>query len=154
MDPAVARYRIGEVAERAGVTTRTLRYYQELGLLDPAGQSPGGSRRYSDADMARLLRIIELRDVMGLDLDRIRVILSAEDRLAQLREEAQRVIPDSRRREIVREAFEINQFMRAKVQEKLAVLQGFVAELDGKASRIRAIAEQLGVDLEPEPVSA
>ncbi len=81
---ACASLRIGEVAIEAGVTTRTLRYYQELGLLDP-GQSPGGSRRYGESDVIRLKRILELRDVMGFDLERIRAILSSEDRLAELR---------------------------------------------------------------------
>jgi DNA-binding transcriptional MerR regulator len=46
------------VAERAGVTTRTLRYYQEFGLLDPSDHRPGNNRRYSDTDVARLMRII------------------------------------------------------------------------------------------------
>jgi DNA-binding transcriptional MerR regulator len=55
---ASAVYRIGEVAERAGVTTRTLRYYQEFGLLDPSDHRPGNNRRYSDTDVARLMRII------------------------------------------------------------------------------------------------
>jgi DNA-binding transcriptional MerR regulator len=73
-----ALYRSGEVATRAGVTTRTVRYYQEFGLLIPSGRSPGGTRRYSEADVARLLRILELRNVMGLGLERIRVILQAE----------------------------------------------------------------------------
>lgn len=86
-DAGVARFRIGEVAEQAGVSTRTPRYYQELGLLDPAGVSSGGSRRYSTKDVARLRRILELRDVMGFDLERINTILHAEDRLAELREE-------------------------------------------------------------------
>jgi DNA-binding transcriptional MerR regulator len=83
-------HRIGEVAARAGVTTRTLRYYQELGLLVPSGRSPGGNRRYSESDVARLLRIIELRTDMGLDLERIRLILQAEDRPAELRAEEAR----------------------------------------------------------------
>src|SRR5712692_9572635 len=93
----VARYRIGEVAARARVTTRTLRYYQECGLLDPAGRSPGGGRRYSEADVTRLLRIIELRDIMGFDLERIGEILRAEDRLAELRAEARRGASERRR---------------------------------------------------------
>ena len=67
-EPGDARFRIGEVAKQAGVSPRTLRYYQELGMLDPAGRSPGGSRRYSSRDVARLTRILELRDVMGFDL--------------------------------------------------------------------------------------
>jgi DNA-binding transcriptional MerR regulator len=85
-----ALHRIGEVAARAGVTTRTLRYYQELGLLAPSGRSPGGTRRYSESDIARLLRILELRNVMGLGLERIRLIVQAEDRPADLPAGAER----------------------------------------------------------------
>jgi DNA-binding transcriptional MerR regulator len=48
-------YRIGEVAERVGVTTRTIRYYEELGLLGTAaGRSKGAHRLYNDADVSRL----------------------------------------------------------------------------------------------------
>lgn len=138
-----ATYRIGEVAERAGVTTRTLRYYQELGLLDPAGQSPGGNRRYSEADVARLLRIIELRNVMGFDLDRIHTILNAEDRLAKLREEKSRGISQRRQREIIDEAMALVGEVRSQVDSKLAVLEEFRGELDERMKRLRAAAREV-----------
>jgi DNA-binding transcriptional MerR regulator len=141
-------YRIGEVATRAAVTTRTVRYYQEFGLLVPSGRSPGGTRRYSDGDVARLLRILELRNVMGLDLERIRVILQAEDRLAELRAEAERGISRVRRRQIVAEAVTLNGQMRRQVQDKLAVLQAFLAELDAAAARCAAIATELGMEVD------
>jgi DNA-binding transcriptional MerR regulator len=137
--------RIGEVATQAGVSTRTLRYYQELGLLDPAGASPGGSRRYSKRDVARLNRILELRDVMGFDLDRINAILHAEDRLAELREEVLAGVSRERHRDVVVEAITINNGMRAQVTDKLAVLQSFLGELEDKATRYRRIAADLHV---------
>jgi DNA-binding transcriptional MerR regulator len=140
-----ARLRIGEVAEKAGVSTRTLRYYQELGLLDP-GSSPGGSRRYTARDVARLRRILELRDVMGFDLERINVILHAEDRLAELREEVAAGVSSDRRRAVVVEAITINNGMRAQVEAKLAVLQSFLAELEEKAARYHTIARDLHVE--------
>ncbi len=143
-----ARHRIGEVAGRAGVTTRTLRYYQELGLLDP-GHSPGGSRRYTDADATRLQRIIELRQVMGFDLERIREILDSEDRLAELRAEAQRGTSDERRREILSEAIAINSRMQEQVRAKRAVLDGFLGELEAKATNYATVAVELGLD-QPE----
>ena len=145
MTPEAASRRIGEVAHAAGVTTRTLRYYQELGLLDP-GQKPGASRRYSEADVARLQRILELRNVMGFDLERIREILDSEDRLAALRAEAERGISDERRREILAEAIAINARIREQVQAKRAVLDGFLAELEEKAARYAAFAAELGLD--------
>jgi MerR family transcriptional regulator, repressor of the yfmOP operon len=146
--------RIGEVAQQAGVTTRTLRYYQELGLLDP-GHSPGGNRRYTDADAGRLRRIIELRDVMGFDLERIREILDSEDRLAQLKAEAQRGISEARRREILAEAMAINARMREQVRAKRALLDGFLLELEAKAEYYATIAVEMGL-VEPakEPVNA
>jgi len=149
-----APYRIGEVALRAGVSTRTLRYYQEFGLLDPAGQSPGGNRRYSDADVTRLLRILELRNVMGFELERIRDILDAEDRLAQLREEAQRGISMERRGEIVSEAMAINARIQEQVRAKVAVLEGFLSELEAKAARYAVVAAELGLEVGEEALAA
>jgi DNA-binding transcriptional MerR regulator len=146
-DAGEARFRIGEVAEQAGVSTRTLRYYQELGLLDPAGLSSGGSRRYSPRDVARLRRILELRDVMGLDLDRINTILHAEDRLAELRDEVRAGVSLDRHKDVVIEAITLNNAMRAQVHEKLEVLQSFLAELETKAARYRQIASDLHVDV-------
>ena len=141
------RHRIGEVAELAGVSTRTLRYYQELGLIHPAGSSPGGSRRYSDADVARLRRVLELRNVMGFELDRIGPIVDAEDRLGQLRREVATGVTKRRRAEIIAEAMAINADLRAQVAEKLAVLHEFDAELRTKAARYRDVAAELGIAL-------
>jgi DNA-binding transcriptional MerR regulator len=141
-----ARYAIGEAAQRAGVSTRTLRYYQELGLLTPSGATPGGNRRYSEADVTRLLRILELRNVMGFDLERIGDILGAEDRLAELRDEVRRGISRKRHQQIIREAIALNARMQEQVHSKLAQLDGFMAELRTKADRYREIARDLGVD--------
>lgn len=146
-DDDVPHLRIGEVAEQHGVSTRTLRYYQELGLLAPAGSSPGGNRRYSVADVARLRRILELRDVLGLDLDRIGAILHAEDRLARLRAEFHEGVSPERHRGIVVEAITINREMRAQVLGKLRALDGFLSELETKAVRYRQVAEELGLDV-------
>jgi DNA-binding transcriptional MerR regulator len=149
-DAAEPRFRIGEVAQQAGVSPRTLRYYQELGLLDPAGLSPGGSRRYSARDVARLRRILELRDVMGFDLDRINVILHAEDRLSELRDEVRAGVSLERHQGVVIEAINLNNSMRAQVHEKIGVLQSFLAELETKAARYRQVASDLHVDVPGE----
>jgi len=134
--------RIGEVARRAGVTTRTLRYYQEVGLLAPA-TTAGGTRMYSSDDVDRLRRILELRDVMGFDLERIRIVLATEDRLAQLRAEARRGTSQERRREILDEALELNARVQDEVREKLGVLEGFLAELRAKEHLYREIIAEI-----------
>ena len=129
------------------MSTRTLRYYQEIGLLDPSGASPGGNRRYSEADLARVERILELRNVMGFDLDRIRDILDAEDRLQNLRREVRTGVTKARRVEILREATDINTRLQAQVADKAAILAGFAAELRATRARYEALADELGIEL-------
>jgi DNA-binding transcriptional MerR regulator len=143
----VSHFRIGEAARRAAVTTRTLRYYQEVGLLQPSGATPGGNRLYSVGDVERLRRILELRDVMGFDLERIRLFLGSEDRLAELRAEAERGPSSARRAEMVAEAYELNQVMQAEIVQKQGVLTGVLAELRAKAVRYHEIADEIGLDL-------
>jgi len=94
----------------------------------------------------RWQRILELRDIMGFDLERIRAILESEDRLAELRAEAQRGITGERRREILAEAIAINARMREQVRAKRAVLDGFLRELELKAEHYASVAIELGLD--------
>jgi len=145
-EPEETLLAIGEVARNASVTTRTLRYYQEMGLLHPSGVTRRGNRLYSEADVERLQRILELRDVMGFDLERIRLVLGTEDRLAELRAEAERGISHERRREMIGEATELNARLQHEVNQKIGMLQGFLAELRAKASRYRDIAAEVGAE--------
>ena len=80
-----AGIRISDAATRAGVSARTLRYYEELGLLTPSLYTPGGERRYTPDDLTQLDRILELREVLGMNLDEIKEFLSLETRLDELR---------------------------------------------------------------------
>jgi DNA-binding transcriptional MerR regulator len=72
-------YRIGEVAERTGVTTRTIRYYEELGLLGETGREKGRHRLYCDTDVERLQELIRLRDLLGVSLGELRCLLVSEE---------------------------------------------------------------------------
>ena len=129
------RLPIGEAAARAGVSVRTLRYYEELGLLTPSAHSPGGARRYGDEDLARLARIRELKDLLGFNLDEVRAVLTAEDRLGDLRAAYHAEDDRAAQRAILDEALEINIRLQAAVQAKLERLGTFKAELEAKADR-------------------
>lgn len=72
-------FTIEQVSARTGLTKRTLRYYEEVGLLPPTGRTEGNYRRYSEEDIQRLERIIKLRDLLGFSLADIRELLNAED---------------------------------------------------------------------------
>tara|TARA_Y100001936_G_scaffold192684_1_gene192069 strand:+ start:361 stop:759 length:399 start_codon:yes stop_codon:yes gene_type:complete len=84
-DPARAVYVISVAAELAGVHAQTLRIYERKGLVEPA-RTPGGSRRYSDVDIALLRRIQELTNE-GLNLAGVKRVLDLEHRVAQLEAE-------------------------------------------------------------------
>jgi MerR family transcriptional regulator/heat shock protein HspR len=84
-----AVYVISVAAELAGVHPQTLRIYERKGLLDPA-RTEGGSRRYSDVDIAQLQRIQELT-AAGLNLEGVRRVLELEAEVAALRTELDRL---------------------------------------------------------------
>jgi len=84
-DPARAVYVISVAAELAGVHAQTLRIYERKGLVEPA-RTPGGSRRYSEIDIALLRRIQELTNE-GLNLAGVKRVLELEHRVGQLEAE-------------------------------------------------------------------
>ena len=87
-------YVISVAAELAGVHPQTLRIYERKGLVMPA-RTDGGSRRYSDDDIAHLQRIQELTDD-GLNLAGVKRVLELEQELADLQAEVERVRAEGR----------------------------------------------------------
>ena len=82
--------RIGEVAELTGTTPRTIRYYEEIGLLGGSDdRAQGKHRAYSEADVERVREIIRLRDLLGLSLEELATLLEAETARAAIRREIQ-----------------------------------------------------------------
>lgn len=79
------RYQIGEVAERTGVTQRTLRFYEEKGLLTPSERMEGGFRLYSDDDVEHINNIKRMQTLLGMSLAEIKEMVDAEELRAQIR---------------------------------------------------------------------
>ena len=73
---SLSRKQIGEVAEQIGLSLRTIRYYEEVGLVTPATRSRGGFRLYSDADIARL-ELIKRMKPLDFSLEEMRILLTA-----------------------------------------------------------------------------
>jgi DNA-binding transcriptional MerR regulator len=98
--------RIGDVARLVGTTPRTIRYYEEIGLLAEAPARPAGQHRlYTDAEVERLRELIRLKELLGVTLDELRTLLSAEDARAEVRAQLRRDDVDAeRRRELLNEA--------------------------------------------------
>jgi MerR family transcriptional regulator, repressor of the yfmOP operon len=96
------RLRIGEVARRLGVTTRTIRYYEEIGLLGGESEREAGQHRtYGDAEVERLRDALRLKSLLGLSLEELGELLEAEDARAARRDEWQHSHPDPARRRVI-----------------------------------------------------
>jgi DNA-binding transcriptional MerR regulator len=130
--------RIGELAQRVGVTPRTIRYYEELGLLGSGSEREKGSHRtYAESDVARLQELIRLRDLLGLTLEELVELAEAEEARAALRGRWAEDPSDEERLRIVDEAIPHVQRQLALVRSRQATLEEFAAELEAKLSRLR-----------------
>ena len=131
--------RIGEVAQLTGTTPRTIRYYEELGLLAPsADREPGAHRVYDQADVERLQELLRLRRVLGLSLEELSE-LSAEEsaRAARQREWHDGVEDPVRRREILEEASRYVELQLGLVRRRREELDELERELLAKRRRVR-----------------
>jgi DNA-binding transcriptional MerR regulator len=129
-DSSDANLQIGEVAERTGVTQRTLRFYEEKGLLRPPSRMDGGFRLYSEDDVKRVQKIRRLQDLLGISLADIKEMVDAEGILrelrAQYRPEAE--LPEKRRQ--LEKAIEVTQAQHAIVQQKVSQMREMETQLE------------------------
>ncbi len=131
--------RIGDVAKLAGTTPRTIRYYEELGLLPGAPERPaGGHRLYTEAEVERLRETIRLKELLGVSLQELKELLAAEEARAAVRAELQRedVAPE-RRRELLQEAQGHIERQLELVEHRAAELAKLRAELLSTRARVR-----------------
>jgi DNA-binding transcriptional MerR regulator len=144
-----AGLRISDAAARAGVSARTLRYYEELGLLTPSGYTAGGERRYDQADLAQLDRILELREVLGMNLEEIREFLESETRLEEVREAYRAnkgvgtTAARARQRALLEEALRLNESLAEQVGVKISRMGDFRDRLVASAQRCRELLEEI-----------
>jgi DNA-binding transcriptional MerR regulator len=115
--------RIGEVAAQTGLTARTIRYYEQIGLLPGGAERPRGRHRHYDADDVDRLRLIAgLRDLLGLSLDQLRELVAARGAW---------FVPERPWRD------------DESVVERMAVIDAALAQIDDQLAALRARAHAL-----------
>lgn len=142
-DEKATRYQIGEVAERTGVTQRTLRFYEEKGLLHPPERMDGGFRLYSEDDVQRIEYIKQLQGLLGFTLAEIKDMVEAEELMQQI---IATFRPD---RELPARLERIEKIMDALalqvevVEHKVEHLTSMREELRGKMDRMKRRKSEL-----------
>lgn len=129
--------RINEVAAEAGLTTRAVRYYEEIGLLEPAARSDGDYRLYDQSDLERLLFIRSLRDDAGFSLAQIGQLLEDEAARERNRERYRETHDPAERRAIVVDAL-------ARVDRQIEILEGKAVRLTAMIDEARRRRSHLG----------
>jgi MerR family transcriptional regulator, repressor of the yfmOP operon len=146
------RLKIGDVAVRAGTTPRTIRYYEEIGLLPAAGgREPGAHRTYAQEDVDRLIELMRLRTLLGVSLDGLKDLVEAEDNRAALKREWHEGVEDPVRRREILESLDHHaerqlELVRAR-RDEIAALE---RELLARRKRIRSLRREL----DDEPATA
>jgi DNA-binding transcriptional MerR regulator len=140
--------RIGEVAERAQTTVRTVRYYEEVGLLPGSEKRARGQHRsYSEADVERLREILQLKELLNLSLDELRGLVEAEEARAVLRERFRSATEAAEREHLLVEAAGHLDRQLALVRDRRTAL----GELEERlAERRERVARRLA-ELRPSP---
>ncbi|MHB1537896.1 MAG: MerR family transcriptional regulator [Solirubrobacteraceae bacterium] len=121
---ATGALRIGDLAKLVGTTPRTIRYYEEIGLLPQAPDRAAGRHRlYTEAEVERLREVMRLKQLLGVSLEQLKTLLAAEEARAAVRAQLRRGdVHPQRRRKLLHEAL-------GHIERQLELVRGRVGEL-------------------------
>src|SRR3990170_599991 len=144
---------IGEVAERTKVTQRTLRFYEEKGLLKPPSRMEGGFRLYSEADIQRVERIKRLQQLLGFTLAEIKEMVEAEEVKMQLRAEYRPEAAVTQKRAQLVKAIEVTERQCGLIRQKVDALTDMQSKLEERLAMFREwlgrLEEQIKAEKRP-----
>jgi MerR family transcriptional regulator, repressor of the yfmOP operon len=148
--------RIGDVARVAGTTPRTIRYYEEIGLLPAAPARHSGQHRiYTHEEVERLREVMRLKHLLGVTLEELKTLLTAEEARAEVRAQLRREDVDpGRRRELLNEALGHIERQLELVRHRAAELGRLERELCDTRKRVRRKLRAQDAQAAGEPASA
>jgi MerR family transcriptional regulator, copper efflux regulator len=140
-DPLPRLLQIGEIAERVGLSLRTVRYYEEMGLIVPEKRTEGGFRLYGNEEIERLKLIMQMKP-LGFSVQEMGDMIDARVTLRENPDDA-----DAQRRFL--ELAEHAERLRDKMRKRLANAEGFVVQLKDESRAFAPTREDPSAD---EPV--
>ena len=139
--------RIQEVAGETGLTPRSIRYYEERGLLRPAARSEGAYRLYDASDLEQLRFIKGLRDDAGLSIADIGEIVQDEESRRRARAALQVIDDPAERRRILLERLAGVEGLHGRLAAKLARLQAMVDDVEARRARLHDLLKNADQEL-------
>ncbi|MDQ0495271.1 MerR family transcriptional regulator [Paenibacillus brasilensis] len=147
-------YKIDEVAKQSGLTKRTIRYYEEIGLLPSPQRSEGNIRLYTQEDVDLLKKIVSAKEVLGFSLQELQRYMSAAEMLKGQREEyrerTDHLQPAERRAMLVDMEITLNEQLEM-MEEKINSIRMLQTELEKLRARVRERKALLDEELGSEP---
>ncbi len=144
---------IGEAADRSERTQRTLRYYEEKGLLSPPERMEGGFRLYSPDDMERIERIKQFQELLGFSLAEIKDMLEHDDVLVQIRAEWDKDADAAEKAAKIRTAREAIIQQLLLIDQKMQKMTDMRQELTERLERFDARLEKWSSVSEAAPIT-
>jgi MerR family transcriptional regulator, repressor of the yfmOP operon len=142
---ATALLRIGELARLVGTTPRTVRYYEEKGLLPPAADRPAGQHRLYDVqDVERLRELLRLRNLLGVPLDELKELVAVDDERALLRSELRQTDAPGERTRILHRLDALAVRQLELVDRRAAELESLREEIRARRARISELLDETG----------
>lgn len=132
------RFRIGDLAKLTETTPRTIRYYEEIGLLASEKREPGEHRTYGEEDLERLQELLGLRELLGVSLEELRELAAAESARASLRREWQAGIEDPvRQRQVLEQSLGHIENQLSLLRHRRDEIDKLTGELETRRRRVR-----------------
>jgi DNA-binding transcriptional MerR regulator len=145
--------RIGDLARLAGTTPRTIRYYEEVGLLPQTGERPSGRHRlYTHGELERLQEVMRLKELLGLTLEQLKALIAVEEARAEVRAQLRREdVSPQLRRELLQQASGHIDRQLELVRHRAAELAKLQDELSDTRRRVRRKIRELDTAGTPAP---
>ncbi|MES9682233.1 MerR family transcriptional regulator [Bacillus sp. AFS001701] len=138
-------YKIDDVAKECGLTKRSIRYYEEIGLISPPERSEGGFRLYSDLHIERLKKIMNVRDVLGFSLQEVQAYMAISEAYEEFRlhyrENKEKMNEDERKENLLGAEAILAQQLKM-IEEKLKKMNDIRDEMNEMYQRVKKALEQ------------
>lgn len=133
--------KIEEVSKLTGLTKRAIRYYEQIGLIDPPERTEGRIRLYTDDDISRLQKVVDAKEVLGFSLQELQHYLSLNETIEQYRNEYRESKKEHKSSRELDKIAKGLQKQEAMIDEKIEKMLQFKKEVHQLYQKVTAILD-------------